>query len=170
MNKPLINIGKVVSVHGLKGEIKVFPYSDFPERCYHLKYVRLTESEDINVLEVENVRIQGVLWVIKLKGVDSRNEADKLRGRYLYILPEERMDLPPDTYYFDDIIGLEVYSVNGEYLGIIKDILPSGGQDAYVVGNDKKFFMIPAVKKIIREVDTERGRLTADLPEGLLDL
>ncbi len=172
MTQELIFIGQVVSAHGVKGELRVIPYSDFPERCYELKNVRLDISGKITCHEVEHARLHGSMWIVKLKKIESREEAGELKGTGLYILPEERVALPPDRYYFDEIIGLEVYTEQGEYLGAVIDILPGGGQDVYVVNGEKEKnnILVPAVKEVIRNVDFEAGRLTVVLPEGLKDI
>lgn len=151
MKPNLVVIGMVVSSHGLKGEIKVFPHTDFLDRCYRLKNVRISKSGKMRVVEVEKARIQGKLWVIKLQGTDSREEADALRGKKLYILPEERVRLPSGHYYYNEIVGLQVYTEEGDLLGTIKEILSSGAQDIYVVNKSGGGeFLMPAVKEIIK--------------------
>ncbi|NLI70985.1 MAG: 16S rRNA processing protein RimM [Firmicutes bacterium] len=171
MGANLVVIGTVISSHGLKGEIKVFPQSDFLERCHGLKSVRIKESGGFRIAEVEKARIQGKLWVIKLVGVDSREEADAMKGDNLYILPEERVPLPPGHYYHSEIVGMQVCSEEGNFLGTVKEIVPSAAQDIYVVekaGGGE--FLMPAAKQIVKEIDTRRGRMRVDLPEGLFDL
>ncbi|NLZ27662.1 MAG: 16S rRNA processing protein RimM [Firmicutes bacterium] len=171
MGANLVAIGTVISSHGLKGEIKVFPQSDFLERCHRLKNVRIEEAGGFRVAEVEKARIQGKLWVIKLMGVDSREEADAMKGDNLYILPEERVPLPPGHYYYSEIVGMQVCTEEGSFLGTIKKIIPSAAQDIYVVektGGGE--FLMPAAKQIVKEIDIKRGRMWVDLPEGLFDL
>ncbi len=172
MTQELIYIGQVVSAHGVKGELKVIPYSDFPERCHELKSVRLDTSGKIIRYEVEHARLHGRMWIIKLKHIESREQAGELKGAGLCILPEERVVLPPDHYYFDEIIGLEVYTEQDEYLGAVIDILPGGGQDVYVINreNEKNNILVPAVKELIKNVDIQAGKMTVDLPEGLKDI
>lgn len=171
MEPNLVVIGTVVSSHALKGEIKVFPYTDFLERCYELQKVRISKSGKMRVVEVEKARIQGKLWIIKLQGTDSREEADSLRGGKLYILPEERVGLPSGHYYYNEIVGLQVYTEEGNLLGTVKEVVSSAAQDVYVVNKTGGGeFLVPAVKEIIKEIDIEGGRLCVDLPEGLLDL
>ncbi len=173
---PYVCIGKVLSSHGVKGEVKVHPYTDFPERCSWLEEVRLgTGSEkegSLRSLRVEKARIQGKLWLLKFVEVDDRDEADDLRESYLYIKKEERMPLPEGRYYFDQVIGLSAYTTEGVFLGKVKDIIPTGGHDTYVVGeeNSEKDYLVPAVKQIITEINLGEARLTVDPPEGLLDL
>jgi len=174
LSDQLICIGKVLSPHGVKGEIKVSPYTDFPYRYRQLHYVRIKETYNnkVCILKVEKARMQGSVWILKLENVDAPEDAQKLKGNYLFILPEERFSLPNDTYYYDQIIGLQVYTMKGSYLGEIKSILPAGGQDTYLVKNEAEGgkYLIPAVKSFIPEVNLQEGRITIDPPEGLLDL
>ena len=172
MGENLINIGKITSAHGIKGEIKVLPYSDIPERCYRLENVRIIEDGEVKVYEVENARLHDRNWVIKLKNTDNRDDADKFKGSYIYLLPEEREPLPPGHYYWDVIIGLEVYAEDSSYLGVIEEIIPSGGHDIYAVNKEgyNKPLLIPAVKDIVQEIELHQGRVQVTLPAGLDEL
>ncbi len=173
MEERLIRIGKILSPHGVRGELRVFPFSDFPQRCRRLHRVRLEDSEAgvYRILAVERGREQKGLWILKLEGVDSRSQAEELKGSYLFILPRERAPLPEGSYYYDQIIGLKVYTREGRYLGRVADILPSG-QDIYLVRHRKaqKEYMIPASRQIVTSVNPEQGRMVVDPPPGLLDL
>jgi len=176
LSEKLICIGKILSPHGVKGELKVLPYTDFPERYRYLKRIRIQKTtegkESIRIFDVEGIRPQKDIWLLKLNDINTREIAQELRGKYLYILSEERMPLPEDTYYYDQIIGLNVYTVEGIYLGKVKDILPTGGQDTYLVIDEinNKQYLIPAVKSFLPEINLTEGRMTVDPPEGLLDL
>ncbi len=173
MSEKLINIGKVVSAHGVKGEVKVWPHSDFLERCYRLRTVRIEDSGDTRIYRVEKVRLHGNMWIIKFQDTDSREEASRLKGCRLYIMPEEREPLPPGHYYYDDIEGLQVYDLEGNYLGKVNEVIPGGGHDIYSVkrvDGGKDPLLVPATKNIVRKIDTEEGHLEVDLPEGLTDL
>jgi len=171
----LIRIGKVASSHGIKGEIKVMPYTDFFERYRRLDRVRMLEygnRQETRVLKVENARSQGKAWLLKLEGIDTRDAALEIKGENLFILPEERMPLPEDTYYYDQIIGLKVYTREGERLGKVTDILPSGGQDIYLVKDENtgRRYLIPAIKRFLPEINLAEKTIIVDPPEGLLDL
>lgn len=173
MQEKLINIGKVISPHGIRGEIKVYPYTDYPERHSWLEWVRVkSERGDWKLFRVEKSRLKASWWLLKLERIDTREDAENLRNQHLYILPEERVSLPEDTYYYDQIIGLEVYTVEGVLLGEIKEILPTGGQDTYVVQdkNSGRKYLIPAVKDFLPEINLDQGFLYLDPPEGLLEL
>ncbi len=172
MKKDLVAIGKIVSHHGLKGELKVLPYTDFPERIFSLQAVKLNDKDGVIVMNIDYSRFHGRHWLIKFEGINNREEASCLRGRDIFIGTYERYELPPDNYYHDDLIGLEVYSQERTFLGFIKEIIPAGGQDLLSVESDnrKKPILIPAAKEIVIDVLLEQKCVTVDLPEGLLDL
>ena len=172
MKKDLVSIGKIVSLHGLKGELKVLPYSEFPERIFDLENVKLKENDRVTVKDIEYARFHGRYWLIKFDGINSREEASHFRGREVFVDSFERHKLPPDNYYYDDLVGLEVNTQQGDFLGYIKEIIPAGGQDLLSVDSDKrnKPLLIPAAKEIVINVNLEKRFVTVDLPEGLLDL
>lgn len=163
-----VSIGKVLSPFGLKGEVKVLPFTLTLARCEELQNVWTNRGN----LEVETGRVHGRIWVLKFAGINSREEAEQLKEEELFIPGEERKTLPPGHYYHDQLIGLEVYSEVGRRLGIIKEILSSGGHDIYIVRKDAGAgeILIPAVKAIVKKIDLPGGRIIIDPPDGLLDL
>lgn len=161
-----ILMGKVVNVVGLKGEIKIYSYTDRNERFEELEEIRL----DKDLYTIENVRYQNRVVILKLEGINDRNEAEKLRNKKVYMDEIELEELPEDTYYVRDLIGVTVQT-EAEVLGTIKDVLQNTAQDLYEVetAEGKKIY-IPAVKEFVKEVDMENRIVKVTLPEGLLDL
>ncbi len=172
MENVLVSIGKIVSIHGLRGEVKVFPHTDFPERIYDLKRIRLKERDRIVLMDIDYVRYHGRYWLIKLNPVNNREEAAALKGQDIYISEHERFELPPHCYYHDDLTGLDVYTTEGYFLGVISEIMPGGGRDVFAVQlkDREKPLLIPAAKEIVKSVDLQIKRITVSLPEGLLEL
>jgi len=166
-------IGKVIAPHGVDGRVKVYPFSDFPERVHYLEDVHLELETERKKYIVEKTSIHGRFWLIKLQGIDTRVQAEKLRESNIVIPLQERVSLPEDAYYHDQLIGLEVYSTDGELLGHITDVVSNGGHDQLLLkrtGQEKKESFIPAVKEFVREIDLSAGIMIVNLPEGLLDL
>lgn len=166
-------IGKVLSPHGTGGMLKVFPYSDFPERIKLLETVELISDDRRERMFVERADVYGRFWLIKFTGVETREDAGRLCGSSVVIPQQERISLPEGQYYFDQLVGLMVYNSAGVMLGCIIDIICTAGHDLYQVkldGIENRKVYIPAVKKVVRHVDLSTGKVTVELPEGLLDL
>jgi 16S rRNA processing protein RimM len=169
-------IGQVLSPHGIAGFSKVFPYSDYPERCHDLDQVTLELNGKRSRLTVEKASVYGRFWLLKFAGIESREQAASLTGGLLLIPISERISLPQGSYFFDQITGLKVYTVGGEQLGEIVDVISTGGHDLYVlkqqpgVGASAKEILLPAVRRFIKQVDPEAGRMVVELPEGLTEL
>lgn len=166
-------IGKVLSPHGTGGQVKVFPYSDNPDRLNLLAKVELLLESERRVFEVERASIYGRFWLLKFKGIDSRNDAAGIRDSLILIPKKERMLLPEGSFYSDQLIGLQIYDLDGNLLGYITEMVTTEGHDLFLMvrhnrENERK--LIPAVKKFVRQVDLKKGVMIVDLPEGLLDL
>ncbi len=161
-----ILMGKVVNVVGLKGEVKIYSYTDRNERFEELEQIWL----DNKVYAIENVRYQNKVVILKLEGINDRNKAEEQRNKKVYIEDTDLQELPEDTYYVRDLIGLSVISDDGE-LGKISDVIQNSAQDLYEVktAEGKKIY-IPVVKEFVNEVDMENKVVKVTLPEGLLDL
>lgn len=161
-----ITIGQIVNAVGLKGESKVYNYSDSQERYFDLQTVYL----DDELYEIEKVRFQQHLVILKFKGVDDRDAAEALKGKYVYITEEDLKELPEGTYYIRDLIGSLVVLENGEVLGTLTNVLQTSAQDLYEIDVEGKKVLLPGVSEFILNVDLKTKKVTVRLPEGLLDL
>ena len=161
-----ILMGKVVNVVGLKGELKIYSYTDRNERFEELDQIWL----DNKVYAIENVRYQNKVVILKLEGINDRNKAEEQRNKKVYIEEADLQELPEDTYYVRDLIGISVVTDDGE-LGKITDVIQNSAQDLYEVktAEGKKVY-IPVVKEFVTDVDMENRIVKVTLPEGLLDL
>ncbi len=161
-----ILMGKIVNVVGLKGEVKVYSYTDRNERFEELDSIWL-ENEEYGI---EKVRYQNKVVILKLEGINDRNQAEKQRNKKVYILEDDLQELPEDTYYVRDLIGMEVMTET-EKLGVITDVIQNSAQDLYEVKTESgKKVYIPVVKQFVLDVDMETKIVKVELPEGLLDL
>ena len=159
-------VGRIVAPWGVRGEVKVAIETDFPERFKRLKRVYLGEKATPFVLE--GSRLHKGHALLKLGGCDDRNAAEKLRGQLVQIPLEEAMPLGEDEYYVYQIVGLDVWSTEGEHLGRVGEVLFTGANDVYVVQGEKGEILIPAVEDVVLEVDIAGGRLTVELMKGLV--
>lgn len=171
--KEEVAIGQILSPHGVAGLLKVFPYTDYPERCRKLDRVTLELNGKRDRLKVERASLYGRFWLLKFSGVDNREQAGRLTGGVLLIQKAERVTLPEGHYFFDQIEGLQVYTGVGELLGEVAEVIPSGGHDLYRVrrkSGQGQEFLLPAVKQFIKQIDLAAGRMVVELPEGLTEL
>ncbi len=157
-------IGQVVGSWGVRGEAKVSIITDFPERFSLLKRVYL--GEEHTPYRVQHARLHKQWALIKFVGVDRPADARALAGQYISIPSSEAMPLAEGEYYEHQILGLAVWTNEGEYLGRIKEILFTGSNDVYVVRGDTEL-LIPALKDVVLQVDLDQGRMVVHLLEGL---
>ncbi len=154
-------VGRVLAPHGLRGELKVQSFSDFPQRFDPGATLWL----DGRPLTVERSRWQGKGLVLKLEGTDSREAAEALRGRELQAPLIE--DLGEDTYYRDDLIGLKVLDGEGAALGTLAEILATGSNDVYVVRGSRGDLLLPATDDVIKSIDLAARTIVVEVIEGL---
>ncbi len=163
--KRFLETGRIVAVHGLKGEVRVDPWCDSPDFLCEFD-VLYFDKGDKEVI-IENARPHKNIVIMKIEGVDDADEAAKLRGRILY-MDREDVELGEGTYFVQDLIGMEVVDAeNGEVYGRITDVKNTGASDIYTVKSDSGEFMIPAVPEFIERTDIEGGRLYIHMIEGL---
>lgn len=165
----MIAIGRVARAQGRKGEVAVNALTDFPERFQRLARVFADDGEGgFVVLPVEWAREQGGRPILKFEGVSEIGDAERLSGRELRVLESELEPLPAGSHYHFRIRGCVVWERRGGYLGVVEDVLQTGGTDLLVVvGPRAGELLIPFCEEICRSVDTERSRVEVDLPEGL---
>ena len=158
MKLQFIEAGEIVTTHGVRGEVKVMPWVDCPEFLCDFDRVRI----DGTVYTVENCRVQKTCNLMQLKGVDTMEAGQALRGKTVEIFRE---DCDPELIFADELKGVEVFC-GEESIGKIKDVLDYPGNKVYVV--EGKFeYMIPAVKEFILSVDMDANRMQVKLLEGM---
>lgn len=163
MKSPFLETGQIVNTHGVKGEVKVVPWADSPEYLTRFQTFYLGDKP----IKALSVRVNKTNVLIRFEGVDSVEEAMKLKGQVLSIRREDAA-LPPGHHFLADLMGLSVLdSVTGETLGKVADILTPPAHNVYVVSGGQKQYMIPAVPAFIAETNVDEGYLKVNLIEGL---
>ena len=165
-------VGHIVGVHGLRGELKVDLYTDFPERF--VPGTSLFVGEELKEFRVAGARMHQQHLLLQLTGIEGRAEAEALRNIWLFVDEADAVELESGLYWVHDIIGLEVQTEDGESLGVVREVLFTGANEVYVVetpptvnkGND---LLLPAIDEVVREVDLAAHRITVHLLPGLLE-
>lgn len=165
-------IGAVGAPHGIRGEVRVKPLTDFPERLERTERVYAAKNGGRRELAVETARAHGRgMYVMKFRGVNSRDEAEALKGARLEVTKDETAPLPPGMHYVFELIGLSVYDLDGQKLGVVTDVMTTAGNDVYAVSDENgNEILIPAVRAVVKSVDTVRGAMIVDPPPGLIDI
>ena len=158
--KPYLMIGQIVKPQGVRGEVKVLPLTDDPERFCELAQVYLDEGGQ-TLVKVESARTREGYAYVKLEGVDDRDQAERLRDTFLYVARADAAPLPEGRYYIADLIGMQVVGQDGAELGTLSDVMQAGGNDVYEV-RGKRTFRFPALRRALLDVDVEAGRMTLD--------
>lgn len=162
-------VGQIVNTFGIKGLVKVKPFTDDPERFEELKKVYICKKDNLIEVEIEEVKYHKDMVLLKLKGIDDMNQAETLKGLYLKIDRKNAKKLPKDTYFIADLIGLDVYSDENELLGKLEDIYNTGANDIYVVKNELgKQLLLPSIPDVIKEIDLEKEKIIVHLLKGLI--
>lgn len=162
-------IGTIVVPFGLKGELKVFSLTDIPDRFATLAVVYVgPQHVPYSVKKVRHHK--GSLILLTLAGINDANAADTLRKQDLFIPVDELAQLPTDSYYQHDILGLSVLTLEDRHLGVVDDIIQTGSNDVYVIKDATgKQVLIPAIKQIVKRIDLAAQRIYIDPIPGLLD-
>jgi len=159
---PPVTVGRVLAPHGIRGELKVQPLTDFPERFDAGSSLWLNGEERI----VQRGRRAGRHVILKLRGLETRNQAEALRGAELTV-PEAAELNEEGVYYLHDIIGLPVFDTNGAALGKLAEVFSTGSTDVYVVRGDQGELLLPALDDVVTEVDIAGGHILVSVPEGI---
>ncbi len=157
-------VGRVIRSWGLHGQVKVASDTDFPERFR--AGARFLAGNDEYLCE-DVTRPSGAL-VLKLQGVDDPEAAELLRGALLEVPTSQAEPLPEGTYYYHQVLSLDVYTQSGECLGRVVEILPTGSNDVYVVRGPRGEVLIPATSEVVTDLDLDAGRITIEPMPGLL--
>jgi len=164
----LLQVGAVTATHGLRGEVKVFPTTDDPKRYDDLKEVLLDTGRELLPLKVERVRYFKQFVIVKFKGLDRIEDVEKFVKKSLYVTREHAVKLEKDEYFIADLIGLKVLDEEETCLGTLTEVLSTGANDVYVVRDQEREILIPAIGQCILEVDLKEGVMRVHLLEGLI--
>ena len=162
--KDKVLVGSITSAHGIRGMVKVYPYTDSPDRFHTIKRVYIEGEEGIRV--VESASVQKNMALVKIQGVDTRNEAERIVKKQLFIPFEDRKPLEKGQYCIDDLIGLSVSTPSGDPIGELADVMTQHGNDILVIHTEKGEVLIPFVKAFVRSVDADG--IVVEPIEGML--
>jgi 16S rRNA processing protein RimM len=164
MNPQFIPIARVLAPWGIRGEVKVQSMTDFSDRfaCGETVYLRGFP------VKIEAGRLHGNSVILKLATIDSRNQAEEIRGLFLEIPSDHIHLLPEGQYYRFQLMGLNVLSTEGKPLGRVSDIIQTGSNDVYEISSDSGKFLIPATDEVIKSIDLNEGFIVVELMKGLI--
>lgn len=166
----LLEVGKIVNTHGLRGEVKVVTWTDSPDVFEDLEYVIAESRREQITLHITGVKYQKNNIIVKFKELDRIEDAEPLKNSVLLAPREALGELPEGVYYIADLIGLSVYNEENELLGKVSDVFSTGANDVYAVSREgKKDLLLPVIDDVIIKVDLEQKRVTAHIMEGLDD-
>ena len=167
-----LTVGTIVNTHGIRGELKILPRTDFPEIRFRKGSVLHVSGDvpgEMLELEIFSSRAHKNTYLVLFKGFQNINEVEKFKGREVKVPANQRVDLDEDEYYYHDIIGCKVVTEEGEEIGVVEDILKPGANDVWVTSgkNKKKQILIPVIDDVVLDVDVNQKRIKIRLLEGM---
>ena len=169
MKQEYFEIGQIVNTFGIKGFVKINPFTDDLERFEELKSVFVVKNKELIEMQIEEVKYHKHLVLVKFKGIEDINMAEKYKGCYIKIKRDNARKLPKDTYFIADLIGVKVYDEDGNLLGKVDDIYNNKVHDIYVVKDDLgKQILLPSTKEVIRQIDIDNDKIIVHLIDGLI--
>ena len=166
---PNLEIGQIVNTFGIKGMVKVKPFTDDIRRFDELKTVYVEKNSTKTEYEIEEVKYHKDMVLIKFKGIDKVEQAEMFRNSYLTVSRDSIEKLEEGRYYIVDLLGLEVYTDEQILLGTLEDIFNTGSNDIYVVKDKQgKQILLPAIQDVIKQIDIENKKIIVHLLPGLI--
>ena len=165
-----LQVGVITQTHGVRGEVKVFPTTDDPERFLDLKKVLLDAGREKLSLEIKSVKFFKQFVIVKFKEFDNINDVERFKRCPLLVRREDAVELEEDEYFIADMIGLKVWTDDEKEFGTLKDVIETGANDVYIIqSNEHGEVLIPAIKECILDVNIEEQKMVIHLMDGLLD-
>lgn len=164
-----LEVGQIVNTFGIKGQVKVNPFTDDIKKFEKLKEIYIEKKNELKLFQIEKVNYSKNMVILKLKGIETPEEAEKLRNSYIKIDRKNAKKLPAGTYYIADLIGLDVYTDENKLLGKLDYIYNAGSSDIYVVKDEQgKEILLPAITDVLKQVDLKNGKIIVHIIEGLI--
>ena len=164
-----LEIGQIVNTNGLKGLLKVKPFTDDITRFEDLESIYIQKEKDLIEFKIQDVKYAKNMVLLKLEGIDDIEEAEKYKNLYLKINREDAVELEDNSYFIVDIIGCEVFTDDNTFLGKVVDVFPTGSNDVYTVKTEEgKEVLLPAIEDVIKDVDIKNKKIIVHLLEGLI--
>ena len=165
-----LRVGVISSTHGIRGEVKLYPTTDDPERFLDLDEVILDTGREHKILEIEGVKFFKNQVILKFKGYDNINDIEKYLKKDLLVDREHAVELGENENFIADLIDMEVVTDEGKVLGTLTDVIETGANDVYAVKTPEgKEILLPAIRDCILDVNVDEKRMTVHVMEGLLD-
>ncbi len=166
-----LEVGKIVNTHGLRGEVKIVTWTDYPEVFENLEYVYAKKKKEELKLFIKQIKYQKNNIIVKFSEINSIDEAETFKNCVLTAEREMLGELPEGTYYIADLIGCEVFDEEDKHLGKVSDVFNTGASDIYAVSApERKDLLIPVTDETVISVDIENKKIIVNLPEGLEEL
>ena len=166
----LLKVGIISSTHGIRGEVKVFPTTDDPQRFKKLDRVLLDNGKEKRELKIQSVKFFKQFVIVKFAEINDINDVEQYKGSSLFVTRKQAVKLDKDEYFIADLIGISVIAQKEQLKGILKDVIETGANDAYVIAlSDGRELLLPAIKECVLSVDIEKGEMQIRLLDGLLE-
>ena len=165
MKKEYLEAGKIVTTHGIRGEVKIMPYTDSPELLCEFDRLFIGKAKD--EINIERSRVFKNMVIAKLEGYDTPEAAEKLRNKLLYMHRDD-LELDEGVYFIQDLIGMEVRDADSGFVyGELTDVMETGANDVYVIKGNGREYLVPAIPQVIISTDVDAGIMTIRPLEGL---
>ncbi len=163
-NKDFIEIGKITKHHGIKGYAKFYYFGD--KNNFYYKEVFLEDRGELLSYFIEDWYFYKNFIILKLKDINSINDVNsKIKGKTVYINKKQLKKLDENEFYWYQLIGLEVYDINDDLLGVLEEIVETGSNDVFVVKKDNKEILVPYTDDVVRNIDLKSGKMVVYLLE-----
>lgn len=173
MNSNFIRVGKIVNTIGLKGELKIYLYTDFAKERFKIGnqlFIGNVNNPSQIKVEIQSSKPYKNMYVLKFKDYNDINDVENLKNNFLWINKEQQKELTDGEYYYHQIIGCKVISTENEMIGEVKEIFSPGANDVWVVmSNNRKEILVPYIDSVVKEVDVINKKITIELIDGLMD-
>lgn len=164
-----LQVGVISSTHGIRGEVKVFPTTDDPMRFKKLKSILMDTGKEQIELEIQNVKFFKKFVILKFQGIDNINDVEQYKGATLLIERKDAVPLEAGEYFIADMIGMKVFTEDGNHFGALSDVLETGANDVYVIASiEHGEVLVPAIRQCVHSIDIEAQEMVISLMKGLL--